>query len=77
MSDGSKNRFDVWTLGFSPICTGELYKALAWYTDRKTATLLSSGFRYGFKLHYEGLRLPFDTTNLKSVIQNKTAAKKW
>jgi hypothetical protein len=43
--------FDVWTLGFSPICTYELDKALAWYTERKTATLLSSGFRYGFKLH--------------------------
>lgn len=35
---------------------------------------MSSGFRYGFKLHYEGPRHPFDTKNLKSVLQNKTAA---
>jgi len=34
---------------------------------------LSSGFRYGFKLHYEGPRLPFDTKNLKYVLQNKIA----
>ena len=36
--------------------------------------MLSDGFRYGFKLQYEGPRVPLDTKNLKSVLQNPVAA---
>ena len=39
------------------------------------AELLSFGFKYGFKLHYEGSRRLIETKNLKSVMQNPLAAK--
>ena len=39
------------------------------------AELLSFGFKYGFKLHYEGSRRITETKNLKSVMQNPLAAK--
>jgi hypothetical protein len=39
------------------------------------AELLSFGFKYGFKLHYEGTRRLIETNNLKSVMQNPLAAK--
>jgi hypothetical protein len=39
------------------------------------AELLSFGFKYGFKLHYEGSRRLIKTKNLKSVMQNPLAVK--
>jgi hypothetical protein len=33
------------------------------------------GFKYGFKLHYEGSKRLIETQNLKSVMQNPLAAK--
>jgi hypothetical protein len=39
------------------------------------AELLSFGFKYGLKLHYEGSRRIIETKNLKSVMQNPLAAK--
>jgi hypothetical protein len=39
------------------------------------AELLSFGFKYGFKLHYEGSRRLIETKNLKSVMQIPLAAK--
>lgn len=43
------------------------------YPDKESAKFLSEGFNYGFKLHYEGPRLPSDSKNLKSVLVNTTA----
>jgi hypothetical protein len=39
------------------------------------AEILSFGFKYGFRLHYEGSRRLIETKNLKSVMQNPLAAK--
>jgi hypothetical protein len=39
------------------------------------AELLSFGFKYGFKLHYEGSKRLIETKNLKSVMQNPLTAK--
>ena len=53
------HRYDVWKLGYSPICTNELDKALQNYPNTEIANLLSEGFRCGFKLHYDGPRVPY------------------
>ncbi|CAC5400509.1 unnamed protein product [Mytilus coruscus] len=72
--DNNIHRYDVWKLGYSPICTADLDEAFQLHPDRETATLLTNGFKYGFKLQYEGPRLPFETKNLKSVIENHRAS---
>jgi hypothetical protein len=69
------HRFNVWKLGFTPISTVELDKVLRCYPKMDDAELLSFGFKYGFKLHYEGSRRIIETKNLKSVMQNPLAAK--
>jgi hypothetical protein len=61
--------------GFTPISTVELDKVLRCYPKMDDAELLSFGFKYGFKLHYEGSRRLIETKNLKSVMQNPLAAK--
>jgi hypothetical protein len=45
----------------------ELDKVLRCYPKMDDAELLSFGFKYGFKLHYEGSRRLIETKNLKSV----------
>lgn len=64
----------MWKLGYSPISTNELDKALQNYPNTEIANLLSEGFRCGFKLHYDGPRVPYETKHLKSVLQNTEAA---
>ena len=44
------------------------------YPNRAEASFLSNGFEFGFEMHYEGPRLPFDCTNLKSVLQHEHLA---
>jgi hypothetical protein len=63
----------VWKLGYSPICTNELDKALQNYPNTEIANLLSEGFRCGFKLHYDGSRVSYETKNLKYVLHNTEA----
>lgn len=73
-SDMSTKRHDVWAIGYSPINTEELDISLQNYPHKDVANLLSDGFHYGFKLQYEGPRLPSESKNLKSVLQNPLAA---
>ena len=64
----------MWKLGYSPICTNELDKALQNYPNTEIANLLSEGFRCGFKLHYDGSRVPYETKNLEYLLHNTEAA---
>jgi hypothetical protein len=64
-SDKSIHRFNVWKLGFTPISTVELDKVLRCYPKMNDAELLSFGFKYGFKLHYEGSRRLIETKKFK------------
>jgi hypothetical protein len=44
------------------------FPVLRCYPKMDDAELLSFGFKYGFKLHYEGSRRLIETKNLKSVM---------
>ena len=45
------------------------------YPKKSDATFLSDGFQSGFKLNFEGPRLPIDCNNLKSIKDNPEIAK--
>ena len=52
-----------------------LQELLLEYPKKDDATFLSDGFQYGFKLNFEGPRIPFECKNLKSVQDNPVLAK--
>ena len=45
------------------------------YPKKSDATILSDGFQSGFKLNFEGPRIPIDCNNLKSIKDNPEIAK--
>lgn len=55
--------------GWTPIKTIALDAWLSQYPDKNVAHDLSVGFRYGFKLDYNGPRVARDAPNLKSAVQ--------
>jgi hypothetical protein len=55
---------DTWDLSTTPIKFGPIEKQLIQYPDQQTAQYLSNGFKYGFRLHYTGLRLPSQPRNI-------------
>ena len=48
-------------MGYSPINLTILSKLLSVYPDREAAYLLYNGFRYGFRIHYAGPRVPYES----------------
>ena len=61
-------------MGYSPINLPILSKLLSGYPDREAAYILYNGFRYGFRINYAGPRVPYESRNLKSVLNNPTIA---
>jgi hypothetical protein len=51
-----------------------LSKLLSGYPDREAAYILYNGFRYGFRINYAGPRVPYESRNLKSVLNNPAIA---
>jgi hypothetical protein len=47
---------------------------LSVYPDREAADILYNGFRYGFRINYAGPRVPYESRNLKSVLNNPAIA---
>lgn len=58
----------------SPINLPILSKFLSVYPDREAAPILYNGFIYGFRIHYAGPRVPYESINLKSVLNNPAIA---
>lgn len=61
-------------LAKSPIKLTVLEKFLADYPDKSVAQELLCGFKFGFRLQYDGPRTDSFCSNLKSVIQNPSIA---
>jgi hypothetical protein len=61
-------------LGYSPINLPILSKLLSVYPDREAADILYNGFRYGFRINYAGPTVPYESRNLKSVLNNPAIA---
>ena len=61
-------------MGYSPINLPILSKLLSVYPDREAADILYNGFRYGFRINYAGPRVPYESRNLKSVLNNPAIA---
>ena len=53
----------------------ELDKVLRCYPKMDDVELLSFGFNYGFRSHYEGSKRLIETKHLKPVMQNPLSAK--
>ncbi len=51
----------------SPINTGQLEESLKNYPNREAAQILLDGFKFGFRLAYQGERARRDSENLKSI----------
>ena len=66
---------DLWALGRTPINVPKLQELLLEYPKKSDATILSDGFQSGFKLNFEGPRIPIDCNNLKSIKDNPEIAK--
>ena len=58
-------------MGYSPI---NLHRLSSVDSDREAADILYNGFRYGFRIHYAGPRVPYESRNLKSVLNNPAIA---
>ena len=61
-------------MGYSPINLPILSKLLSVYPDREAADILYNGFRYGFRINYAGPTVPYESRNLKSVLNNPAIA---
>ncbi|CAG2227242.1 unnamed protein product [Mytilus edulis] len=70
------DQFNIWALGTSPVNVNELSKLLELYHDKQSAVELLNGFKYGFKIHYEGPRRSCEYRNLLSVLKNPIEAQK-
>lgn len=62
-----RNLESIWELGRSPINIQKLALQLAEYPNQPDAIYILNGFSNGFSLHYEGPRLPINSTNLLSA----------
>ena len=49
-------------------------KLLSFYPDREAADIIYNGFIYGFHINYAGPRVPYESRNLKSVLNNPAIA---
>ena len=67
---GRDRHLDIWGMGYSPINLPILSKLLSVYPDREAADILYNGFRYSFRINYAGPRVPYESRNLKSVLNN-------
>lgn len=61
-------------MGNSPINFPILAKLISVYPDRQAASILYTGFIYGFRIHYAGPRVAYESINLKSVLNNPAIA---
>ena len=61
-------------MGYSPINLPILSKLLSVYPDREAADILYNCFRYGFRINYAGPIVPYESSNLKSVLNNPAIA---
>ena len=59
--------YELYSLGYSPICVNEVEESLKFYSYKVIANELIHGLRFGFKLQYSGSRLPVNANNSKSV----------
>ncbi|CAG2193979.1 unnamed protein product [Mytilus edulis] len=59
--------YELYSLGYSPICVNEVEESLKFYPYKVIANELIHGLRFGFKLQYSGSRLPVNANNSKSV----------
>ncbi|CAG2247519.1 unnamed protein product [Mytilus edulis] len=62
---------EIHRLSKSPIKVEVLLKLVTNYPNQVDKQILSDGFLYGFKVGYEGPRLPTNCHNLISAYQNK------
>jgi hypothetical protein len=67
-------RYDIRSLGYSPINVNRLALNLKNYPIQADANMLLDGFTNAFKLYYHGPRMSLDTTNLNSVLFNTDVA---
>jgi hypothetical protein len=67
-------RYDIRSLGYSPINVNRLALNLKNYPNQVDANMLLDGFTNGLKLYYHGPRMPLDTKNLKYVLFNTDVA---
>ena len=74
LSKQRSNLSDVHKLAFTPIKVDVLMKYLAGYPDQDIASFLYEGFKYGFKLCYEGPRQSVVFPNLKSIQSHEVEA---
>ncbi|VDH94982.1 Hypothetical predicted protein [Mytilus galloprovincialis] len=59
--------YELYSLGYSPICVNEVKESLKFYPYKVIANELIHGLRFGFKLQYSGSRLPVNENYSKSV----------
>ena len=64
------NNSYLYSLGSSPICVHEVEKSLSFYPFGNVKTELIQGLKHGFKLQYNGPRLPVQSKNSRSVSEN-------
>jgi hypothetical protein len=64
------NNSYLYSLGSSPICVHEVEKSLSFYPFGNVKTELIQGLNHGFKLQYNGPRLPVQSKNSRSVSEN-------
>ena len=67
---------DLRALGRTPINVPKLQELLLEYPKKSDATFLLNGFQSGFKLNFEGPRLPIDCNNLKSIKDTRNSQRK-
>jgi hypothetical protein len=61
------NNSYLYSLGSSPICVHEVEKSLSFYPFGNVKTELIRGLKHGFKLQYNGPRLPVQSKNSRST----------
>ncbi|CAC5356332.1 unnamed protein product [Mytilus coruscus] len=71
----SKDRYDIWKMGHSPINIEQLELFLKDYPNEQNKQILFNGFKFGFSLNYHGPRFPFDSKTIKSVLLNPVGAR--
>ena len=64
------NNSYLYSLGSSPICVHEVEKSLSFYPFGNVKTELIQGLKHGFKLQYNGPRLPVQSKNSRSILEN-------
>ena len=57
----SKDRYDIWKMGYSPINIKQLQLILTDYPKEQDKQILFNGFKFGFSLNYHGPRIPFES----------------